>query len=245
MTDERPAALDRLQESLHYRFRDPELLETALTHRSFVNENPGPARPDNERLEFLGDAVLELCVSDMLMRQFPDHAEGRLSQLRASIVNEQPLAELAKGFGIGDCMLLGRGEESSGGRSKASLLANALEAVLAAIYLDGGFAEVSRFIRGLFAPLIREEGRPLVYRDYKTALQQLAQQRFRAVPRYTLVRESGPDHDKTFEVELMIADRIRTTGTGRSKKEAEQRAAEKALRELERMLEDREDDCLP
>lgn len=242
MTDERQAALDRLQERLHYRFRDPELLDTALTHRSFINENPGPARPDNERLEFLGDAVLELCVSDMLMRQFPDHAEGRLSQLRASIVNEQPLAELAKSFGIGDCMLLGRGEESSGGRGKTSLLANALEAVLAAIYLDGGFGEASGFIQGLFAPLIREEGRPLVYRDYKTALQQLAQNRFREIPRYTLIRESGPDHDKTFEIELSIADRIATTGTGKNKKEAEQRAAEKALWELERMPEDTEDD---
>ena len=241
MTDERKAGLDRLQESLQYRFRDQRLLDTALTHRSFVNENPSPARPDNERLEFLGDAVLELCVSDMLMRQFPDHAEGRLSQLRASIVNEQPLAELAKSFGIGDCMLLGRGEESSGGRSKASLLANALEAILAAIYLDSGFGEVSGFIQGLFAPLIREEGQPFVYRDYKTTLQQLAQNRFREIPRYTLIREYGPDHDKTFEIELSVADRITSTGTGKNKKEAEQRAAEKALRELELMPENTED----
>ncbi len=241
MTDERKAALDRLQERFGYRFRDPDLLETALTHRSFVNENPDPVRPDNERLEFLGDAVLELCVSDMLMRQFPDQTEGRLSQLRASIVNEQPLAELAKGFAIGDCMLLGRGEESSGGRGKASLLANALEAVLAAIYLDGGFAVASGFICGLFAPLIRNEGQPPVYRDYKTVLQQIAQHRFRVTPRYTLIREYGPDHDKTFVVELALAGRIATTGTAKNKKEAEQRAAEKALREMERMPEDAED----
>lgn len=242
MNEERKDALDLLQERLGYRFRDPGLLDTALTHRSFVNENPAPARPDNERLEFLGDAVLELCVSDMLMRQFPDHAEGRLSQLRASIVNEQPLAELAKCFGIGDCMLLGRGEEISGGRGKPSLLADALEAVLAAVYLDRGFAEVSRIVQWLFSPLIREERQPFVYRDYKTALQQTAQHRFKAIPRYTLIGECGPDHDKTFEVELMIADRIRTTGTGRSKKEAEQRAAEKVLREMEEMPENANDD---
>lgn len=242
MNEERKDALDRLQERLGYRFREPALLDTALTHRSFINENPSPARPDNERLEFLGDAVLELCVSDMLMRQFPDDAEGRLSQLRASIVNEQPLAALAKRFGIGDCMLLGRGEESSGGRVKTSLLADSLEAVLAAVYLDGGFPEVSRIVQRLFAPLIREERQPFVYRDYKTALQQTAQHRFKAIPRYTLIGEYGPDHDKTFEIALALADRITTTATGRSKKEAEQRAAEKALRELKGMPENGDGD---
>jgi ribonuclease-3 len=241
MTEERKAALAALQERILYRFQDPSLLDTALTHRSFINENPSPARPDNERLEFLGDAVLELCVSDTLMRQFPDHAEGRLSRLRASIVNEQPLAELARSFGIGDCLLLGRGEESSGGRTKPSLLADALEAILAAIFLDGGFEEVSGFIHRIFTPLIREEKQSFIYRDHKTTLQQLAQNRFRVIPRYALIREYGPDHDKTFEVELSVADCIKTTGTGKNKKEAEQRAAESALRELGNMPDNAED----
>jgi ribonuclease III len=233
MTKERAAALDQFEERLHYRFRDRCLLDTALTHRSFINENPLPARQDNERMEFLGDAVLELCVSDMLMKKFPDYTEGQLSQLRASIVNEQPLAEVAKNFSIGDYLLLGKGEESSGGRSKPSLLSNTFEALLAAIYLDSGFEQVSEFIRRLLSPLMNEGQRTLIYRDYKTAVQQITQNRFKETPRYTLIREYGPDHDKTFEIELSIADRITTSGAGKNKKEAEQRAAEKALQELE------------
>ena len=234
MSEERMTALDHLQQMLPYSFRDDSLLDTALTHRSYVNENPSELRRDNERLEFLGDAVLELCISDLLMKNFPDYQEGPLSQLRAAIVNEQPLAEMAKSFGLGDYLLLGKGEEASGGRSKPSLLANTFEALIAAIYLDGGFEEAAALIRRLFTPLIEEGYR--TYRDYKTTVQQISQHAFKETPRYTLLQEYGPDHDKTFEIQLSIADRIQTIGTGKNKKEAEQRAAEQAIRILETLL---------
>ena len=233
LTEERRTVLARFSEVLRYRFRNAALLDTALTHRSYVNENPMEACQDNERLEFLGDAVLELCISDMLMKQFPDYKEGQLSQLRASIVNEQPLAEMAKSFHLGDYLLLGKGEEISGGRSKPSLLANTLEALVAAIYLDGGFEETAAMIGRLFAPLIGEGYR--TYRDYKTTVQQITQHALKETPRYTLISEHGPDHDKTFEVQISIADRIMATGTGKNKKEAEQRAAEKAIQLLEKL----------
>ena len=234
MSEERIMDINQFQEILHYRFRDASLLNTALTHRSYVNENPSETGHDNERLEFLGDAVLELCISDLLMKHFPDYQEGPLSQLRATIVNEQPLAEMAKSFRLGDYLLLGKGEEASGGRSKPSLLANTFEALIAAIYLDGGFEEAAALIRRLFTPLIEEGYR--AYRDYKTTVQQISQQAFKETPRYTLIHEHGPDHDKTFEIRLSIADRIQTTGIGKNKKEAEQRAAEKAIRILETLL---------
>ncbi len=234
MSEERMTALDHLQQMLPYLFRDDSLLDTALTHRSYVNENPSELRRDNERLEFLGDAVLELCISDLLMKNFPDYQEGPLSQLRAAIVNEQPLAEMAKSFRLGDYLLLGKGEEASGGRCKPSLLANTFEALIAAIYLDGGFEEAAALIRRLFTPLIEEGYR--TYRDYKTTVQQISQHAFKETPRYTLIQEYGPDHSKTFEIQLSISDRIQTTGTGKNKKEAEQRAAEQAIRILETLL---------
>jgi ribonuclease-3 len=234
MTEERKAALAALQERIRYRFQDPGLLDTALTHRSFINENPSPARPDNERLEFLGDAVLELCVSDTLMRQFPDHAEGRLSRLRASIVNEQPLAELARSFGIGDCLLLGRGEESSGGRTKPSLLADALEAILAAIYLDGGFDAARAFLERQFAADIQKLSRSGVpdARDAKTHLQEYLQARGHPTPRYQILKESGPAHRRNFLVGLLLDGKLLERGRGRTRKAAEQAAARKVLEAL-------------
>jgi ribonuclease III len=234
MPEERIMSLDHLQQMLPYRFRDDSLLNTALTHRSYVNENPSETGHDNERLEFLGDAVLELCISELLMNNFPDYQEGQLSQLRAAIVTEQPLAEMAKSFRLGDYLLLGKGEEASGGRSKPSLLANTFEALIAAIYLDGGFEEAAALIRRLFTPLIEKGYR--TYRDYKTIVQQISQHAFKETPRYTLIHESGPDHDKTFEIQISIADRIQTTGIGKNKKEAEQCAAEQAIRILETLL---------
>ena len=229
MNEERTEALHRMEETLGYRFADIGLLDNALTHRSFVNENPGSARSDNERLEFLGDAVLELTISDLLMRKFPEHAEGQLSKLRASVVNEQPLAALAERYRIGESLLLGRGEEASGGRRKASLLANALESVVAAMYLDSGFDRTAAFVGRLFAPLIEEKGAAAVYRDYKTAVQEVCQNRFKEVPRYAVLSETGPDHDKRFEAGLLVGERLVATGVGRNKKEAEQQAAKRAL----------------
>jgi len=234
MNEERLQTLRELEAYLGYRFEDSGLLDNALTHRSFVNENPGLSCKDNERLEFLGDAVLELTVSDMLMKEFPDYTEGQLSKLRASVVNEQPLAELARRFRIGEFLLLGRGEEASGGRMKPSLLANAFESVIAAIYLDGGFYRASALISRLFAPLIEEGAIAAIYRDYKTAAQEICQTRFREVPIYILISETGPDHDKRFETGLVIGERVIATGIGKNKKEAEQQAAKMALEDLQR-----------
>lgn len=223
------ASLRGLAQQLDCNFQDLSLLDNALIHRSFVNENPLPASQDNERLEFLGDAVLELCISDMLMNAFPTYTEGQLSKLRASVVNEQPLAELARRFRLGDYLLLGKGEEISGGREKNSLLANTLEAVIAALYLDRGFDKTLVFLSTLFASLIADGTRELIYRDYKTTLQEIAQNRFKEMPQYALVGEYGPDHNKLFESKVKINGVLDTCGTGRSKKEAEQQAAKKAL----------------
>jgi ribonuclease III len=238
MNEERVRTLMGLEERLGWHFADIALLDTALTHRSFVNENVAAIGRDNERLEFLGDAVLELTVSDMLMRKFPDHAEGELSKLRASVVNEQPLAELARRFGIGDHLLLGKGEEGSGGRTKPSLLANALESVIAAMYQDGGFDRTAAFIGRLFEPLIEEGELSTLYRDYKTAVQEMSQLLFREMPRYMVISETGPDHDKRFETSLKIGERLIATGMGKSKKEAEQFAAKMALEELRKIEAD-------
>ncbi len=232
MTDERLSILSNLQQILACTFNDINLLDNALIHRSFVNENPSQSYKDNERLEFLGDAVIGLCLSDMLIKKFPDYAEGQLSKLRAYVVNEQSLADLARKLDIGNYLLLGKGEEGSGGRTKTSILSNTFEAVTAAIYLDCGFDEAYKFLKRIFAPLIEEGTKSLIYRDYKTALQEICQNRFKETPKYTLIRETGPDHDKMFEISLVVAGAITATGTGKSKKEAEQRAAQKALEEL-------------
>ncbi len=232
MKEERLQDLKELEAYIGHRFEDRGLLDNALTHRSFVNENSASACKDNERLEFLGDAVLELTVSDMLMRKFPDCAEGELSILRASVVNEQPLAKLARRFRIGEFLLLGKGEEASGGRTKSSLLANAFESVVAAMYLDVGFDRTAAFIGRLFEPLIETGTVAVVYRDYKTAAQEICQNFFKEFPRYVMISETGPDHEKRFETSLVIGERVIATGTGRSKKEAEQQAAKKALETL-------------
>jgi len=232
MTEERLAVLRDFEQHLSYRFTDIYILNNALTHRSFVNENVGMDYRDNERLEFLGDAALGLCLSDMLMLEFPDYAEGQLSKLRSSVVNELVLAGLARKLGVGNCLLLGKGEEISGGREKNSLLADTFEAIIAAIYMDGGFDETLLIIRKLFSPLIAEGAQEIVYRDYKTIVQEFAQNRFHETPRYNLIGEYGPDHDKVFETELTLGGEITTIGMGKSKKEAEQQAAKKAVEML-------------
>jgi ribonuclease-3 len=232
MDKKRLQALKELEASLGYCFVDIGLLDNALTHRSFVNENSNLPCKDNERLEFLGDAVLELTVSDMLIKKFPGYTEGELSKLRASVVNEHPLAELARRFRIGEFFLLGRGEEASGGRMKPSLLANAFESLVAAMYLDGGFERAAAFTGSLFEPLIEAGAAASVYRDYKTAAQEICQNLFRELPRYAIIEETGPDHDKRFEMGLIIGEKTIATGTGRNKKEAEQQAAKTALETL-------------
>jgi ribonuclease-3 len=235
MNVERLEQLAGLERALGYKFRDPSFLDCALTHRSFANENPDLMVQDNERLEFLGDAVLTLCISDMLMKKFPECSEGDLSKVRSTIVNEKPLAGLARELRVGDYLLLGKGEDISGGRSKNSLLANALEAIIAAVYCDTGFAGAFDFIGKRFHPLLETGVADVLYRDYKTSLQETTQNRFRVIPRYSVIREFGPDHDKVFQVRVNIGEVVSTAGLGRNKKEAEQRAARKALEAIDKL----------
>ncbi len=220
-----------LEALLGHHFADPSLLERALTHKSFLNENPRQGREDNERLEFLGDALLGLAIGHLLMEAYPERSEGELSKTRAQVVSEQGLSEIASALGLGEWLFLGRGEEQTGGRRKPSLLADSCEAVMAAIYLDGGFGCALEVARHLFGEAIRavpEAGAS----DYKTRLQERAQADLKLPPRYTVVATNGPEHDKTFEVALSLGDREFARASGKSKKEAEQRAAERALQVL-------------
>ncbi|MDD5723131.1 MAG: ribonuclease III [Syntrophales bacterium] len=235
MDEKRIRSIEGLSETLGYTFGDTGLLDLALTHGSYANENPDLARGDNERLEFLGDAVLQLCISDMLIERFPEYPEGQLSKARAFMVNEQSLAELARQHRIGDFMLLGRGEEKAEGRNKVSILGDAFESVIGAIYLDGGYEAALGFIRRVFRSPVDEWARKPVHRDHKSLLQETSQSRFRETPHYRIANTFGPDHDKTFEIELSIGDIVSTRGAGKNKKEAEQDAAREALRKLDKM----------
>lgn len=217
-----------LENALDYRFRNPRLLAEALRHRSYVNEHPQADTRDNERLEFLGDAVLNLVVSHVLMRQNPDLSEGELSRARAHLVNESHLAQVARSLHLGACIHLGRGEAQTGGHDKPSILSDTLEAVLAAVYLDGGFDAAFEVIDRRLAFRLEAVDAPEEIVDFKSRLQELAQNQEKTVPVYRVVEESGPDHDKTFVVELRLKQ-LKTIGTGRSKKAAEQEAAQAAL----------------
>jgi ribonuclease III len=203
----------------------PELLERALTHRSFAYENGG--LPTNERLEFLGDSVLGLIVTDTLFREYPDLPEGQLAKLRAAVVNMRALAGVARGLQLGSYVRLGKGEEGTGGRDKSSILADTLEAVIGAVYLEGGMTEADALVHRLFDPVIARSARLGAGLDWKTSLQELTAAELLGVPEYH-VDESGPDHQKSFRASVMIGGRIFGEGEGRSKKEAEQQAAEAA-----------------
>lgn len=222
-------SLEELEDRLGYRFNNVPLLKEALTHKSFANENRTLNLKDNERLEFLGDAVLDLIISDLLYGQYPEMPEGELSKKRAAIVREETLCGIARGLGLGYLILLGKGEEMSGGRRKNSLLANALEATIAAVYLDGGMERVYEIVRKIFMPLVSA---PAVITDFKSELQEICQKEKKGVPKYSLVSERGPDHDKTFEVVLEIGGEIASNGVGKNIKEAEQMAASRALKEV-------------
>jgi ribonuclease III len=203
----------------------PDLLERALTHRSYAYENGG--LPTNERLEFLGDSVLGLIVTDTLFRGYPDLPEGQLAKLRAAVVNMRALAGVARGLRLGSYVLLGKGEEGTGGRDKSSILADTLEAVLGAVYVDCGLAEASALVHRLFDPVIASSARLGAGLDWKTSLQELTAAEILGVPEYH-VEESGPDHQKSFRAWVKIGGRTYGEGEGRSKKEAEQQAAEAA-----------------
>ena len=214
-----------LEKALGVTIRDRELFRRCLTHRSYAYENGG--LPTNERLEFLGDSVLSIVVTDHLYASFPDLPEGQLAKLRASVVNMNALASVARSIGLGEWLLLGRGEEFSGGRDKASILADTFEALLGAVYLDRGLATAGKLIHRFFDPLVAVAANSGAALDWKTSLQELAASRSLGVPEY-VVTESGPDHAKAFVATAVVGGEPYGSGEGRSKKEAEQRAAESA-----------------
>jgi ribonuclease-3 len=230
--------LDEFERIIGYTFSNKDLLIEALTHRSFAYESgeTGRFRKDNERLEFLGDAVLELAISHFLWERYPHYSEGELSRLRSAIVREEELARLAERLHLGDYLMLGKGEEQTGGRRKPSILSGAVEAVLGAIYLDGGLDKVMRFVEVHFLPFLEaiSDKDPLseLDRDYKTKLQEWMQGAFKQTPVYRLDREEGPDHAKTFYVSVLMGEKVLARGKGRSKKEAQQKAAQVAYMKL-------------
>ena len=228
--------LQSLQTTLGYQFRDEGLLEHALTHRSRAHEDSSGGVRDNESLEFLGDAVLGLVISDRLFRECPDYDEGEKSKAKARLVSAATLARLGEQLGLGDYLLLGRGEEKTGGRRKPSLIADGFEAVVAAIYLDGGITAADAFIERQFRSALDDvrAGRTVigVVADHKSALQEWLQANGRPLPDYHLAGVQGPDHQKVFTVEVRVESQAVGTADGRSKKEAEQKAASRALEAL-------------
>lgn len=229
--------LEQLQERLSYAFGDRSILLLSMTHKSFGHEfhhDKTLALRDNERLEFLGDAILDVIISDILLETFPNAKEGQLSKMRAAVVNEKTLAEVAASINLGECIRLGKGEVRTGGFEKPSILSSALEALVAAIYLDGGFNAVYPVIRHLFAPFFREEGEDLIsFCDHKTQLQEIIQARWKVTPSYHLLGTQGPDHAKVFEVEVRVQGKIVAKAAGNSKKMAEQNAARNAILSVE------------
>ena len=221
--------MDKLEEKLGYTFTDRTLLERALTHSSYANENRGKGLESNERLEFLGDSVLGMVTADFLFRTKPNLPEGDLTRTRAALVCEGSLVLVARELGLGRCLKLGRGEDAGGGRERPSIVADAVEAVLAAVYLDGGIGSARKIIQRFI--LDREEEKS-ASRDYKTALQELVQRESGQVLGYQLIGAQGPDHAKVFRVEVDLNGEAVGTGEGRSKKEAEQNAARAAIEKL-------------
>ncbi len=219
-----------LEEKLGYTFRDPSLLENALTHSSRANESRGTLS-SNERLEFLGDSILGMVVADHLYRNHPDLPEGELTRTRAALVCEESLVEVAQELNLGEYLRLGKGEEAGGGRNRPSIRADAVEAVLAAVYLDGGIGSARKIVQKYI--LSREVAGLTKPHDYKTALQELVQRESGQVLQYRLTGEEGPDHDKRFFMEVTLNGTPIGSGTGRSKKEAEQMAAHVAIKALE------------
>jgi ribonuclease-3 len=217
-----------LQQELGYTFSDPGLLARSLTHVSYERKKQDA---DNEVLEFLGDAVLDLAISDLLIRRYPSHSEGDLSRMRAALVNSSVLAEKAMALNLGSLLRLGKGEERSAGRTKPSILAGAFEALLGAVYEDGGYAQCRRLVERYFGADLNDA--KLGQQDYKTRLQEISQMLFHAPPVYRLVSESGPDHDKHFVTEIAVGGKVLGNGRGKTKKQSEQEAAEKALQELQ------------
>ncbi|MDC7231798.1 MAG: ribonuclease III [Spirochaetales bacterium] len=213
------------------RFRRHDLLNLAFCHRSYTNEHQDQ-NDNNEKLEFLGDSILGLVVSDYLFNNLPDKAEGDLARIKSFVVSEESLSELALPLDVDKYLLIGKGEENSGGRHKKAILADAMEAIFGAYYLDTGFRETARFILTLMIPQINKVLENKHKRDFKTLLQEYCQKNFKSYPKYSVVKNSGPDHNKTFWVEVTVNDASYGPGEGKNKKEAEQKAAEQAFLRL-------------
>ena len=221
------------QKKIKIRFHDKKLLTTELTHSSYANERKLPRGKDNERLEFLGDAVLELIMSDYLFKTYKDEPEGKLTKMRASLVCEPTLAFCAKDLALGDYLLLSKGEDLTGGRERDSILSDAFEAVIGAVYLDQGFDEARKFVETY---LLQDVDEKVLFYDAKTSLQELVQSFSKQPLTYKLIKEEGPDHQKTFTVEARLGEKVIGTGTGRSKKSAEQTAAYEAMKHKDGIL---------
>ena len=225
--------LELLQGRLKYHFENGALLTEALTHKSFSNESADTSIICNERLEFLGDAVLDLVISEQTFLGYPELPEGELTRIRAELVSEKNLSALARELDIGPCLRLGRGERRSGGDRKSSLLADSVEAIIGALFCDSDYATVRTVVSGLFAESIESAARREFDRDYKTSLQELSQKVYREPPQYRLLQTTGPDHQRLYEVEVLLAGEPVGRGNGRSKKVAEQQAAQIALERLQ------------
>ncbi len=226
------ADISKLQKILGVDFKQSALLEEALVHSSYINENPGSSTHNNERLEFIGDAVLGFVMAERIYGEMPDLSEGQMTKARANLVRGDTLARIAGEIGLGDFLDMGKGEEASGGRTKAPNLAGALEAVIAAIYLDQGIYTVKIVVSKIFEKEWQNLVSQGVEEDYKSMLQEIVQKKYQTAPVYKLVEEVGPDHDKTFTIEVIINTKWFGTGQGKSKKLAETEAARQALATL-------------
>jgi len=224
-----PKNTDTLATTLGYSFNNQELILQAFRHPSYVYEKDELGISDNQRLEFLGDAVISLAISHLLMESFPEIREGDLSKYRASLVSESGLYHIAHELQLGDYLLLGKGEEQTNGRKKPSIISDAFEALIGAIYLDGGFEEALRIIAKLFSLLLNKINIGKSINDFKTELQEYSQDTFQSPPEYRVEKETGPDHDKTFYVSVYLKKKLMGRGKGKSKKEAEQKAAKETL----------------
>lgn len=223
--------IDEIEKRIGYNFKDHNLLMTALTHSSYANESRNNIS-DNERLEFLGDSVLGLVIADYLYKVFAQYKEGDLTKIRASIVSEGSLAEIARSIELGEFLYLGKGEANTGGRNRDSILADAVEAIIGAVYLEGGINQASELIIRLFTPVIKQSFEGKGFQDYKTQLQEVLQKNSDKEINYHVIEENGPDHNKEFVVEVHHNGQAIGTGKGKSKKEAEQQAAKEALEKI-------------
>ena len=228
--------LNEIQKNIGLDFQNPELLEIALTHRSYLNEHQGAKLQNNERQEYLGDAVLELIISDYIFRKYPDKAEGELTSIRSAVVRTESLAEESRKLGIGEHLQMSKGEKDSGGKDKDYLLANAYEAVLGAIYLDSGMESCIQFVTRTLVPKIDYIVENNLFIDPKTQAQEIIQSRYKTTPTYEIVKEEGPDHDKKFTVALLINRKEKAQGQGTSKQKAEESAALAAIEIIEKEL---------